>query len=50
MGSLRQVVPTSGLLRRYGWPEVDTDDAMVQSMVATVEAIWNDRRDADTGC
>ena len=45
--SSRQEMPTSGLLRRFGWPEVETDDALVQSMV---EAIWNDRIVADTRC
>ena len=33
----RQEMPISGLLRRFGWPVVETDDALVQSMVETVE-------------
>lgn len=37
--------PESGLLKRYGWSELETDPNLIQSMVATVLDMWQSRVD-----
>ena len=40
-GPVRLNPPESGLLKRYGWSELEPDPVLIQSMVATVLDMWN---------